>query len=587
MLKILTTSERRALDRIFPQLELSKTRLAWAVFLGALALGSSVGLAAVSAWLIARASQMPPVMYLNVAVVSVRALGISKALFRYVERLVSHHLALSGVVNLRTNVYRQIANLRSDIVAASNRGQILSRATTDVDAIGDFVVRSLHPILVTSVVSIFTVVGLAFINIPAAVWVALCLFASAYVGLALTARATREASIIAREFEAKLTASSIDLLENGAEIEVLGLTSKYSESLEHSEAQLLAARTKVAKRLALANAIDTLCLGLAILGTTVIGSWALANGQIAAVNLAVLVLTPMAAFEGTAMLAPAASQLVRSGAAAQALIGILDNPVDAPTKQLPEQVLPSLEAKDLAIGWSADRPIFTGLNLELKPGKSIAIIGRSGIGKTTLLLTLAGLIPPLSGRAQLSGIDSWQLSRHDASRIATLTAEDAHLFGTSVLENLRVARGDLSEAEALELLAQVQLGDWIASLPAGVHTKLANDGKTLSGGERRRLLVARALASNSPLLLLDEPAEHLDQLAARQLLDDLLKLTQSSENPRGLIIVTHNYDGLSAYDEILELSDKNGITEKPTLEVADSKVVFTSTGSFPEADTKE
>ncbi len=211
---------------------------------------------------------------------------------------------------------------------------------------------------------------------------------------------------------------------------------------------------------------------------------------------------------------------------------------------------PALTARDLSIGWPGREPLLIGLDLDLRPGRSVAVVGPSGIGKTTLLLTLAGFLPARGGDLLLDGVP---LASTDAgARLArlSLTTEDAHVFETTVLENLRVARGSATEDEARAALETAGLGGWLAGLPDGVATALGSDARTISGGERRRLLLARALLSPAPLLLIDEPAEHLDPGTADRLVGDLLR---RAGDGRGVLVVTHRLAALAAADEVLLL----------------------------------
>ncbi|OKL49898.1 thiol reductant ABC exporter subunit CydC [Boudabousia marimammalium] len=550
MSPLLTKDEWSALKQIWPLLKIRWQQLVWSVFLGSLALGSSVGLASVSAWLIARASQMPPILYLNLAVTSVRALGISKALFRYIERLVSHRIALTGVVELRTSFYARLASLRSDAVASMHRGALLSRATADVDAVGDLVVRSIQPMLVTLVVSVFTVFGLSFLHVGAALWLGLCLLFSILAGLRLSARSTRMSQQAQRKHEQELSKLTVDSLENSAEIRVLGQSARYAKSIGAVESGLITARKKAAQAAGLASAVDTLALGLALVGNSILGTMAVSAGELSQVGLAVIVLTPLASFEGTAMLGQAAAQLVRSAAAAEALVELIDAEQDLPEAQLPgpSQTTPSLVAQNLTVAWPQGPEVLNNVNLSVSPGSKIAIVGPSGIGKTTLLLTLAGMLPPREGTALIRGVSAWNLSRQDAASVVSLTLEDAHIFAASVYENLRVARADLDEDEARELLNKVHLENWFSALPIGLNTKLAAGGKTVSGGERRRILVARALASQAEVLLLDEPAEHLDNQVGRALVRDIFAL---ADQGKSIVLVTHHTEALEYADQVL------------------------------------
>ncbi|RMI06824.1 ATP-binding cassette domain-containing protein, partial [Cellulomonas triticagri] len=217
---------------------------------------------------------------------------------------------------------------------------------------------------------------------------------------------------------------------------------------------------------------------------------------------------------------------------------------------------PHLAARGLAVGWPGREPVLHGLDLEVAAGRSVAVVGPSGVGKTTLLLTLAGFLPPRAGEVLLDGVP---IDRVDpAVRVArlALTTEDAHVFETTVLENLHVARGDATPAEAEAALVRAGLGDWLAGLPDGVGTALGPDARSISGGERRRLLLARSLLSPAPLLLVDEPAEHLDPATADRLVGDLLIAPRAGDDAdRGVLLVTHRLSPLAGADEVLVLRD--------------------------------
>jgi len=224
-------------------------------------------------------------------------------------------------------------------------------------------------------------------------------------------------------------------------------------------------------------------------------------------------------------------------------------------RELPEPSAqgPYLKARGLAVGWPGGPVVAEGIDLDLRVGRRVAIVGPSGIGKSTLLATLAGLLEPRGGTLTLDGVPPWQAARSEVAARVCLTAEDAHVFHTSVLENLRVARGDVTPAEAGELLSRAGLGRWLEALPEGVETIIGTDATTLSGGERRRLLLARALAAPAPLMLLDEPGEHLDALTADRLVTDLLT---AGDQGRGTLLVTHRLSALEHADEVLVMGHR-------------------------------
>ncbi len=553
----ITASERSALRRAVQLLDIRWAKVWLAVLFGSLGLGSSVALTATSAWLIARASQMPPIMSLSVASTAVRTFGISRSVLRYLERLQSHGVALVGMASLREQIYLRLADSSVESVAALKRGDLLTRTSTDVDTVGDVVVRGLMPALTGLVVSAGTVGLLALLSPASAGILAVCLLLAFTAGPMLAAASARAAELAQLEARAELAAGALTMVEGGAELAIWGRLDVLRAQIAEQETKLAQLRTDASRPAALANAVDTLAMGLAVLGALIVGIPALTNGDLTAVELAVVALTPLAAFEATAGLPAAATQLVRSAGAAGRIMELLDSAKGGHSRSavLNEGTKPKLAAVDLTAGWPGSSPVSTGMNLVLEPGRAIAIVGPSGIGKTTLLATLAGVLPPVAGQVTLDGQPLAAVERSSAAQYVSMTGEDAHIFATTVLENLRVARGDLTESEALGLLSQVGLTDWLATLPEGLNTLLDSDAANVSGGERRRLLIARALASAAPILLLDEPAEHLDPETAQQLMSDLLRLAHPSDGtaPRGVAVVTHHLAALAEADEIVML----------------------------------
>ena len=564
-------------------LDVDARRVVISVLWGSLALGSAVGLAAVSAWLIARASQMPAVLDLSVAVVTVRALGISRGVMRYLERLSTHDVALRGVVNLRERVYATLADGRPDAVAGLRRGDVLARVGSDVDAVGDVVVRALVPALVAIVVSTGSVLLVAAFSPASAAVLAVALAIAGLASPQLATRAARRAELGTIDARADVAASTMTILDGAAELTVSGRLASAVETLRRAEARLAAMLDDAARPAAWAQGLGTLATGLAVVGALLIGIPATTAGTLAPVELAVIVLTPLAAFEATNALPGAAVQLVRSGGAAVRIMDLLDRagsavvpasaadvghavnvghavgeetepvePGGCGTRAGHALVPGSVVATGLSCGWPGRPPVVEGLDLVLEPGRAVVVVGPSGIGKSTLLLTLAGLIPPVAGTVLIDGVDSGDLPHGDAARTVTLTAEDAHVFDTSVLENLRVARGDVTPHEARAALRQAGLGDLLAGLPEGLETRLGADATALSGGERRRLLLARALLAPAPLMLLDEPGEHLDTDTADALLRDVLAVGRD----RGVLVVTHRLAALEGADEVLVLGDE-------------------------------
>ena len=541
-----------ALRAVWPLLGLSRGRLALAVAWGSLALGAAVGLAAVSAWLIARASQMPAVLDLTVAVVAVRALGIGRGVFRYLERLSSHDVALSGSATLRERLYAALAGGRLDAVATLRRGEVLRRWGADVDDVGDVVVRALLPTLVAIVVSAGAVVIVAALSPMVGLVLAVCLLAAGAAAPTLSARGVRRAEIDGADARGAVAADAMTVLDGAAELTVSGRLEEVLTGLRGAEEDLRAARDRAARPAALAQGVTVGAMGLAVVAALAIGAAELAAGTLNPVELAVVVLTPLAAFEGVTALAPAAVHAVRAAGAARRLTDLLARADTASPGHL-RPTGNALVARDIAVGWPGREPVLREVTLTLSPGRAVAVIGPNGSGKTTLLLTLAGLLPPAAGEVLVGDVPSTDLADGAAAEIATMTGEDAHIFDTTLLENLRVARGDVTSRQATEALELAGLGDLLAGMLRGLEEPVGEDGALISGGERRRLLLARALLTRAPLLLLDEPDEHLDPETADRLLADVVALRQAG---RGVLVVTHRRTrALADVDEVIDLQE--------------------------------
>ncbi|MET4226157.1 thiol reductant ABC exporter subunit CydC [Oerskovia enterophila] len=567
-------------------LDVSWGRAARAIGLGSLALASSVGLAAVAAWLIARASQMPPVLQLSVATVAVRAFGISRGVFRYLERLASHDVALRGMASLRANVYTSLASGRTAAVAGVRRGDLLARVGADVDSVGDVVVRAIIPAGVALVVSAGSVILVGVFLPSAGVALFLCLLLAGVLGPWLSARAARRTEERGAAARAEMTSTVLETLEGSGPLTVSGRLSQRMDALRRTDRELAAVTDSGARTSGTAAAINNVSIGLAVLASLLLGIPAVAAGTLAPVELAVIVLTPLAVFEAAGVLPAAAVQMHRSRQAARRIMELLDaaagtemraeddgttgptavsatrpgraalseahRAVPRATPDTSEAVAPTPEitVADAACGWNG-RAAVTGIDLAVRTGRAVAIVGPSGVGKTTLLMTTAGLIPHVAGRVSLDGSPISSLPPDDVAHQVVFVAEDGHVFDTTLLENLRVARGDVTPDEAEAALVEVGLGEWLTGLPDGVGTTLGPDATTISGGERRRLLVARALLAPAPLLLVDEPAEHLDPATADELLTHLVETTRTGG--RGVVVATHRLSALAAADEVLLL----------------------------------
>lgn len=512
-------------------------RLAAAVALGVLALGSALALAGVSAWLITRASQMPPVLDLSVAVVAVRTFAISRGVLRYCERLVTHDAALRAAGTARAQIYHRLATGPVAGAVRLRSGELVARVGADVDALADVLVRALVPIGVAAVLSVTAVVVIGIISVPAAAVLAICLLVAGVVAPWLAGRAAATQEAIARQHHSERDSAAMLALEHAPELKVAGVLPDVIAESQRQQRAWGTALDAAARPAAVAEAVPTAAIGVSVIGAVVV---ALAMAPATApTTLAVLMLLPLSAFEATGALPAAAVQLTRSRVSARRLLELAP-PVatSGAGKGSPARQLGRLSAQ-VTVGHPGAPTVRAGI--DLPPGARLAVIGPSGSGKTTLLMTLAGLLPPVRGQVTLDGIDLQRLREDELRRAVCFFAEDAHIFTTTVRDNLLVARGDCGDDELTAALTRVGLGTWLSGLPDGLSTVLTAGAQAVSAGQRRRLLLARVLLSPASIVLLDEPTEHLDAVDAERLLRELLSGdTELMPAARTVVVATHH-----------------------------------------------
>ncbi|MFJ5230151.1 thiol reductant ABC exporter subunit CydD [Kitasatospora sp. NPDC088391] len=537
-----------------------RPRLWPAVLLGALALGCAVALMGTSGWLISRASQMPPVLYLMVAVTSVRAFGIGRSVFRYAERLLAHDAVLKALGGVRVAVYRRLERLAPAGLPQFRRGDLLSRLVADVDAVQDLHLRWRLPAAVAAVVSVGASLALAaFLPLAGLVLAGGLLLAGVAVPALerLVAGRTERRHAPAR---GELATAVLDTLTGTAEATVAGALPARLRAARDADGALTRLAARSAALAALSAGLVALVSGLTVAAASAVGVRGVADGTLPGVCLAVVVLTPLAAFEAVAGMPTAVRFRERALASRERLAEVLAAPVPvvepAAPRPLPPVRLP-LAVSGLTVRWpGVGRDALSGVDLELAEGRRVAVVGPSGSGKSTLAQALLRFVEPAAGTVRLAAgrpgeVDVRELSGEDVRRVVGLCAQDAHVFDSSVRENLRLARPDADEEGLRAALAGARLLDWADGLPDGLDTPVGEHGARLSGGQRQRLALARALLADFPVLVLDEPAEHLDTATADALTADLLAATAG----RTTLLITHRLAGLDddSVDEVLVL----------------------------------
>ncbi|MHC3392968.1 thiol reductant ABC exporter subunit CydD [Streptomyces lavendulocolor] len=545
-------------------------RLGLALLLGSLALGSAVGLMAVSGWLISRASEQPPVLHLMVAVTATRAFGIGRAVFRYAERLVSHDAVLRMLAGLRVAVYRGLERIAPAGLRTVRRGDLLSRLVSDVDALQDYWLRWLLPAGTAAVVGAGAVGFTAWLLPEAGAVLAAGLLVAGVAVPVVSGAVARRAEQRLAPARGVLATRIVDLLRGCAELTVAGALAGRLTRVREADGALTRIATRQATATAVGGGLSALVTGVTVAAAAFVGAGAVHDGRLDGVALAVVVLTPLAAFEAVTGLPSAVQYRQRVKRSAERVYEVLDAPVPvhepSEPRTAPDSPFP-LELRGLTARYPGqERDALAGFDLRLEPGRRVAVVGASGSGKTTLAQVLLRFLDVRDGTYRIGGTDADALDGDDVRRLVGLCAQDAHIFDSSVRENLRLARTGASDGDLRAALGRARLLDWVDGLPEGLDTLVGEHGARLSGGQRQRLALARALLADFPVLVLDEPAEHLDLGTADALTDDLLRATEG----RTTVLITHRLHGLDAVDEVVVLEDGRAVQRGPYAELADA-----------------
>ena len=531
-------------------------RLVLAIVLGALAVGCSVGLLAVSGWLISRASEQPPVLYLQIAIVGVRAFGIGRAVFRYAERLVSHDAAFRTLTDMRVAIYSRLAANGPVALRPYRRGDLLSRLVSDVDSVQDLSLRVLVPALSGFLVAAGSV-AVTFWLLPAAgAILAVALLVGGLVVPWLTMLTGARAATRLAPVQGRMTAEVVDLFAGAADIITCGAADRLVSQVKATDAEFTGAQQRGAVASGVAAALGAAAQGAAVVGAVLVAVPAVRSGDLRGVNLAVVVLLPLAAYEAVVNLPTAALALLRVRSSATRVFEVVDAPPAVHEAAHPRP----LPAADPATGRQVDlvrvdarypgneADAVTGVSLRLTTGTSTALVGPSGAGKSTIANVLERFLD-YGGAVRLDGVELRDLDSDHVRTVIGQCSQEAHVFDTSIGENIRLADRAADDDAIMAALDAARLGEWVRSLPAGLDTPVGAHGAALSGGQRQRLALARALIADFDVLILDEPTEHLDPETAAALMADLHRTTAD----KATLLITHRPDDAADADRVVQV----------------------------------
>jgi thiol reductant ABC exporter CydC subunit len=507
---------------------------------------------ATAGYLISRAAEHPPILSLTVTIVLVRFFGLARPIARYLERLASHDLALRSLARIRARFYARIEPLAPAELDAYRRGDLLSRMVGEVDTLQGLYLRGVGPPLVALLTGAACVVATAIVLPEAAAILAIGLVVGGIAVPALAARLGRASGRRQAAARGELSALLVELLGGAPELVVYGREREMIARVREADAELGRLARRDALFAGLADALSVLVAGLTAAGVLAVAVSAHDAGALDRVLVATLALLALASFEAVASLPGTARELASVLGSGRRILELTDRAPQIADPVDPESAPPcaTVALESVTARYADEKePALNRVDLRLEPGKCVALVGPSGSGKTTVVNLLLRFLDPESGRVTIAGRDLREYRQEDVRRVFAVAGQEAHVFDSTIRENLRLARPTASEDELVEVLQRVRLAEWIAGLPEGIDTRVGEEGMELSGGQRQRIVLARALLADAPVLVLDEPTAHLDPVTAEALIDDAL----DSAEGRSVLLITHRREGLARMDEVVAL----------------------------------
>lgn len=528
--------------------------------LGTATIGASVGLMGTAAWLIATAALHPSIADLQIAVVGVRFFGVSRGVFRYLERLISHNLTFKFLAGLRVWFIESLAPLAPARLLDRSVADLVDRAVSDIETLQTFTIRVLTPPLVALAVGLGVGSFIMWFSPPAAVVFALFFFLAGAVAPVMTWILARSEGPRSSFLRAGLGEAVVDYVQGLSELMVFHRSRSHRLSIAAIKKQLAESERSSAFTDAITTGAGVLLTSLSAVGILIVAIPLVRSGHLSGVMLAVVCLVAVAAFEATTPLPQAARHVHRNVASARRLFEILDAPpsVEPPPDPVtpawvrPGGHSPSLTFQSLFHTYpEASHPAIRDLDLEIEAGARVALVGPSGAGKSTLAHLVQRFWDPDAGRILIDGSDIRQLDLDDLRRSVGLVSQNTSLFSGTIAENLLLAQPSASRDELEAVCLTAALDSTLATLPEGLDTWIGEQGQRLSGGQRQRLGIARTLLQAPAILILDEPTAQLDGPTAATMLTQIFQAFKKTTT----LHISHRLVLMETYDAIVVIDD--------------------------------
>ncbi len=532
-----------------------------AISLGFLTIGSSIGLMGTSAFIIASAALHPALGSLMVPITGVRFFGISRGLFRYAERITSHNTTFKILSNLRTWFYKKIEPLAPAKIQNYQSGDLTGRIIADIETLEHFFVSVVAPPIVAILVSFAMFIFLGYFDVRIAITFLIFFLLAGTLSPFIANISGKTIGKQVIEVRSKLYTNIIDTIHGLADLTANNQEYQYLEKINKLNKQFSSLQSKLVWINALHNGIETLLANIGMVIVLVIAIPIAQSNGFDAVMLAVIAMSSLSSFEATATLPQAFLYLEKIKQAASRIFEIAnETPAinDIPKKSpVPQNY--SIHLQEVSFGYLKEKKVLDSISLNIQEGKHIAIVGPSGAGKSTIANLLLRFWDYNSGEITFGSYPLKNYRPDDVIKYFAMVSQDTYLFNTTIEENLKMANPKATKQEVYKAIEQAQLTDFINNLPNGLETYVGEFGLAVSGGERQRIAIARALLKDAPILILDEVTANLDVITEKQ----ILKTIEDISKNKTRITITHRLVNMEN-NEMIYVLNKGKIVEQGT-----------------------
>jgi len=561
--------------QLAPFLKLLGHHLKWMALgtgLGLVAVAAAVGLLALSGWFICAAA------YAGLSIttaqlfnffhpsIGIRLFAIGRTLARYAERIVAHDATFRILQSLRSWFYIHLEPLAPSRLMMFRSGDILNRIVADIDALDNLYLRVISPSVI-ALIMLFLVTGFLWVFDPlTALSTALFLLIAGFCVPSVAWRLGAASGQKIARSKSDLRIRIVDGLQGLPELLVFSAYPGYLEGVAQSSRALVKNQLNMSHMRGMSTALITLLSGSAVLSALFLAVNLVNHGSLGGADLALATLAVMASFEVVLPLPAAYQYLGQTREAGRRLLEIVQTQpqVRFPAQSIALARVPGIKFEKVSFRYHEKAPwALNAVNFQIPAGRRVAVIGETGSGKSTLVQLLVRFWNPVSGHIRLGEEDVRNFSESDLRRLVSVVSQQPHMFNATIRENLLIASPGANDDDLWTALDTVQLSDFVNELPEGLDTWIGEAGQRLSGGQARRLAVARAILHRAPLWVLDEPTEGLDPITERKMMQALKEQTAQ----RTLLLITHRLVDLKWMDQIVMLDRGRIIARGPHTEL--------------------